>query len=78
MAANPSSDESPAKYCFTTQDVRGVAYRAAKARSLGMIDNYTAMCRFDPRAKANDGLHPDAFGYELMARNIIDSFECAS
>lgn len=78
MAANPASDESPLKYSFTMQDVRGVIYRAAKARSLDMIDNYTAMSRLDPRATANDGLHPDAFGYGLMARNIIDSFECAS
>lgn len=78
MAANPSSDESPLKYSFTMQDVRGVIYRAAKARSLDMIDNYTAMCRLNPRATANDGLHPDPFGYGLMARNWIDSFECAA
>lgn len=77
MAANPVSNESTASYSFTMQDVRGVIYRLAKAKSLDMIDNYAATQDVNILALSGDGTHPNALGYAVMARNIINALEQA-
>ena len=77
MCSNPAENESTATYSFNMQDCRGVIYRAAKAGSFDMVDNYTALQAVNIRALANDGLHPNALGYAIMARNIINALEQA-
>ncbi|HDS1770624.1 SGNH/GDSL hydrolase family protein [Pseudomonas putida] len=77
MCSNPAENESTSTYSFNMQDCRGVIYRAAKAGSFDMVDNYTALQNVNIRALANDGLHPNALGYAIMARNIINALEQA-
>lgn len=77
MCSNPAENENTATYSFNMQDCRGVIYRAAKAGPFDMVDNYTALQHVNIRALANDGLHPNALGYAIMARNIINALEQA-
>lgn len=77
MCSNPATNEDPAIYSFTMQDVRGEIFRQARSRNLDMIDNYAALSVPDMSLIANDGLHPNQLGYYLMARNVISSLEAA-
>lgn len=77
MCSNPAENENTTTYSFNMQDCRGVIYRAAKAGSFDMVDNYAALQSVNIRALANDGLHPNALGYSIMARNIINALEQA-
>lgn len=77
MCANPTGDEDPEKFAFTMQDVRGEIYRTARSRSLDMVDNYAALSIPDMSLVANDRVHPNALGYYLFAKNVINSLEAA-
>ncbi|MBE8590814.1 SGNH/GDSL hydrolase family protein [Pseudomonas sp. MAFF 301449] len=76
--SNPAT-EDPATYSFTMQEVRSVTYQTAKARSIDMVDGYAAFQSLTlvPGFSA-DGLHLNQAGYELEARNFINSLEASS
>ncbi|MGG3454248.1 SGNH/GDSL hydrolase family protein [Paenibacillus rhizolycopersici] len=77
MCANPVSDESTSTYNFTMQQVRGVIYDLAKANNIDMIDNYAAWRGLEISSLSSDGLHPNALGHQVIARNIIGALENA-
>lgn len=76
--SNPAA-EDPATYSFTMQEVRNVTYQTAKARSIDMVDGYAVFkgLTLVPGFSA-DGLHLNQAGYELEARNFINSLEASS
>jgi lysophospholipase L1-like esterase len=76
--SNPAA-EDPATYSFTMQEVRSVTYQTAKARSIDMVDGYAVFQSLTlvPGFSA-DGLHLNQAGYELEARNFINSLEASS
>lgn len=77
MCANPVADESTSTYNFTMQQVRGVIYDLAKTNSIDMIDNYSAWRGLEISALSSDGLHPNALGHQVIAKNIIGALENA-
>ncbi len=75
MSANPATDESPTTFSFTMQDVRNINYNLSRDNNIDMIDNYSAWSGIDPLALSDDGLHPNALGHQVIAKNIIGSLE---
>ena len=77
MVANRARDESPATFSFTMQDTRDVLMREARFRNLDFIDNYSIFARMNDFWFTADGLHPNAFGHQRMAKNITGALESA-
>ena len=75
MAANPAANESPASFSFNMQDVRNTVYQVAKSKNIDFIDNYSIYGDVSTTVYTADGLHPNADGHLVMARNIINALE---
>lgn len=76
LACSNPALEDPATYSFTMQEVRSVIYQTAKSRSIDMVDAYASFASVTliPGFSA-DGLHLNALGYTVEARNFINSLE---
>lgn len=76
MCANPAND-NPVTYAFGMQEVRNTIYRTAKERSIDFIDNYTPLIDIAVSVFADDNLHPNRLGFQVMSQNIIRAIESA-
>lgn len=75
--SNPAT-EDPEVYSFTMQEVRNVTYQVAKARAIDMVDGYAAFAGVTlTPGFSSDGLHLNANGYEVEARNFINALEAS-
>lgn len=75
MCSSPAENEVPATYFTDMSEIRAMIIRVAKEQGFDFIDNYTALRRNDPRCWSNDGLHPNALGYTVVAKNIFNAIE---
>lgn len=64
-------------YSFSMQEARNVIYALAKTNTLDMIDHYVLFQGVDLAPYLGNGPHPNNIGYQIMARNIINSLECS-
>lgn len=78
MCSNPAVNDSPPTYSFGMQEVRNVIYQTAKARTLDMVDTYATFSNVTLQPGFSlDGLHLNALGYTVEARNFINALEQA-
>lgn len=75
MAANPSTNENPASYSFTTQDVKNVISTISDNNLLDFIDNYSIFANYNHSVFLTDGLHPNKLGHFYISQNIIGALE---
>lgn len=75
MVANPAPSDVPQTRVFTMQQVRGEIMKLAKDLNIDFIDNYSIFQGLAMRRYATDLLHPNYFGYSVMASNIIGALE---
>lgn len=72
---------SPAKEVvganLSMEDVRCAIGSVARDRAIDWIDNYAAFRGVKIGAFASDELHPNAWGYTVMAANVIKSLEAS-
>lgn len=60
---------------ITQGDIRSLLMTLARERAIDFIDNFGVFQGLDIKSYANDLLHPNAYGYSIMAGNIIKSLE---
>lgn len=78
MAANPAVQDHPAPgYGYSMNSVRNTINNLAREKSIDFIDNYSVFRGGDLDFLTADGLHPNARGHFLIARNIVAALESA-
>ncbi|WP_282265907.1 SGNH/GDSL hydrolase family protein [Stenotrophomonas sp. PS02298] len=78
MCANPADPDGPAApFKFRMSDVRSTLQDVARSRSLDFVDNYAVFRGTSNLDTTADGLHPNALGHALIARNLISALEGA-
>jgi len=77
MCSPQTSNENPAQYWLNMTDIRDTIIREADQRQVDFIDNFSIFDSVDMTVATSDGLHPNNFGYALMAQNIINALESA-
>lgn len=77
-ASSPATVEAPPTFSFTMQEVRNVVFQTAKSRGVDMFDAYATFSGVTLRpGYSTDGLHLNALGYTVEARNFINALEQA-
>lgn len=76
MCANPAT-ENPSIYGFTQQMARSVIDKLAKENSHDFIDNYIIFNGTSLATVTADNLHPNEFGHQMIAANVIGALEAA-
>lgn len=78
MAANPAVLDYPMPaYAYSMNSVRNTINNLAREKSIDFIDNYSVFRGGDLDFLTADGLHPNARGHFLIARNIVAALESA-
>jgi lysophospholipase L1-like esterase len=73
MCAGPAVADAPPALTFAMRDVRNAIDGIARDVGLDFIDHFGMMQPYIPARILSDGLHPNAFGHQLMCANITNA-----
>jgi len=75
MVSNPAIPVVGAN--LQQSDIRNALHMVARERAVDFVDNYGIFQGMDRLAYAKDQLHPNQWGYSVMATNIIKALEAS-